>query len=133
MQQAADRRTVHDDPASGQLCAQFIKRQVAVLLYLLAHPISDGAQLAAANVTLPHRFQRSCFPLQDHHVVDEARRNPEMSRSLPVRVAFLYKRNDTLTQFHRMRFAHDESPAFTEVNQKSVDMGILNLKTGDTL
>jgi hypothetical protein len=71
--------------------------------------------------------------LQDHHVIDEARRNTEMPRRFPVAIAFIHKRDDTLTQLDRMRLAHDASPSMGKVNHKSDKMKIPNPVRRDTL
>lgn len=52
---------------------------------LFHHPRFDPATTArqfavTATIALRARLKTSCFALQDHHVVDEAYRNPETSR-----------------------------------------------------
>jgi hypothetical protein len=42
-----------------------------------------------------------------------------MSGGLPVGIAFLDKRNNTRTQFYRMRLAHGGSPSMEKENHKS--------------
>lgn len=71
--------------------------------------------------------------MQDHHVIDETRRNAKMPRGFPVTVALIHTRNDTLTQFDRMRLAHGASPFIGKVNHKSHKTGNPNPVRRDTL
>jgi hypothetical protein len=71
--------------------------------------------------------------MQDHHVVDEPRRNPEMPSRFAIAMSFIHKGNDTLTQLDGMRLAHGASPSMSKVNHRSGQMGILNPVSCDTL
>src|SRR4029453_14628579 len=102
MKKATDIGAMHDDAASGEFHAQFVQRQLAIRRHSLAHPIAMPIQLAATQMTLSSRRKRTSLTLQDHQIVYETRRHPEMPRSLPMAMAFLDKRNDTTTQGDRM-------------------------------
>jgi len=71
--------------------------------------------------------------MQDHHVIDEPRRNPEMPSGFTVAMPFIHKRNDTLTQLDRMRLAHGVAPSMGKKNHGSTDLEIPNLVWRDTL
>jgi hypothetical protein len=71
--------------------------------------------------------------MQDHHVVDEPRRNPEMPSGFTIAMPFIHKRNDTLTQLDRMRLAHGASPSMGKKNHGSADLEIPNLVWRDML
>jgi hypothetical protein len=124
MQQPADRRTVNRDAASKQLDAQLIQRQIAILGQSPTNPGLVARQLAAAQMSLSGRLQRTGYPLQNDHVIHKSRRNTEMSGGCPVTIAFLDKRNNTRTQLDRMRLAHGGSPSMGKWNHKSADLGI---------
>jgi hypothetical protein len=83
-------------------------------------------QLSAAPPALWPGGKRSGLALQDHHIVDKSRRNPEMLRRGTVRMPLFNKCNNTLTQFYRMWFAHRHSPSMSKENHKLRDWGILN-------
>ena len=101
-QQTADIRAMDRNAPIAKLHAKLIQRQIAILLKPLAHPSTMRVQLAAANMSLPPRRQRTGLAFQLHHVVNEARRHPEMPRGSAVAVAFLDKRNNATTQLNRM-------------------------------
>ena len=92
-----------------------------------------GRKLAAGWMALLRRRQRARRSMQDHHVVDEPWRDPEMPGGFPVAVAFFNKRNDTRTQLDRMRLAHGGSPSRGEVNHASAQTGIPNPVSCETL
>ncbi|WP_235915132.1 hypothetical protein [Brucella anthropi] len=77
--------------------------------------------------------QRTGLPMQDHHVVDEPRRTPEMPNGFTVAMPLIHKRNNTLTQLYRMRLAHGASPSMGKVKHTSSQTGIMNPVNGDTL
>lgn len=80
MEQTSDIRAVDTHPASLQLDAKFIERQIAVLLDALAHKIGVRGKLATAKpVTLPACRKRARRGLQLHEIVHKPRRNPEMT------------------------------------------------------
>jgi hypothetical protein len=115
------------DPALHQFEAKLIKRQVAILGHALAQPVMMIAKFAATlRSALRPGVQRPCFTVQDHHVVHETWRHPEMARCLTVGMALFHKRNNPLTQRHWMWSAHLRSPSFRKENHKSTDLGILN-------
>jgi hypothetical protein len=79
-------------------------------------------QLAATRrIALPGRDERPHRSLPDHHIVDKARRHPQMPCCLAMTIALLDKRNDTRTQFYRMWLAHGSSPSTTNriINQQT--------------
>jgi hypothetical protein len=102
MEKATDIGAMHDDAASGEFHAQLVQRQLAILGQARAHPCAMRIQLAAPQMTLSSRRNRSGLPLQDHQIVHEARRHPEMPRGLPMAVAVFDKRNNTTTQRDRV-------------------------------
>ena len=102
MEKTADIGAMHDDAASGQFNAQFVQRQFAVLGQPLAHPVSMRIQLTATDMALPPRRKRAGLSLQNHQVVHETRRHPEMASRLPMTVALFDKRHNTTTQRDRM-------------------------------
>lgn len=133
MQQAANRRAIDRDPAPKQLNAQFIQRHIAILGQPRTDPVRVTRKLAAAQMSLPSRLQRAGGPLQDHHVVHKSRRNSEMSGGFPVTIAFLDKRNNTRTQFNRMRLAHGDSPFHRQMESQVSHFGNLNQESRNLL
>ncbi len=133
VQQPANRRTVHDHIPFGQFQAQFVQRQIAVLLNPLPDPRAMITQFPDAPIALALRRQRSGLALHDNHIVHEPRRNPEMRRRRTVCVTIFHKSNNTLTQLNRMRSAHRRSPSIRKENQISDDLGILNHINRDAL
>jgi len=91
-----------------------------------------GKLAAARAVPLPARLQRTRPATQLHQIVHELRRNPKMPGRLPVAVALIDKRCNTLTQRHRMRLAHRGSPS-TAMNHQNFNLGIPNPLTRDAL
>jgi hypothetical protein len=133
IEEPANRRTVDRHAASSQFDAQFIQCHFAVVGNTFGNPRAMRVELAAWRVALPGRRNRARSPVQDHHVVDEPRRHPEVPGSLSMAVAFFNKRNHTRTQLDRMRLAHGSSPSIGKVNHKSGKNGILNQIGRDTL
>jgi hypothetical protein len=97
VEEACDIGAMHDEAPSGKLHAQFVQCQFAIVRQAFAHPVTIAVQLAATLMTLPSWRNRSALPLQDHQVVDEAWRYPEMPGSRPMTMTLLDKRNDTAT------------------------------------
>lgn len=133
VEKPADRRAVHVNATPGEFDAELIERNLAIRGDTGLNPFAMRRQLAAWRMALSCRRKRAGGSMQDHHVVDEPRRHPEMPGRLPMTVAFIYKPNDTRTQLDRMRLAHGGSPSMGKVNHKSTSQGIPNLKSCDTL
>jgi hypothetical protein len=133
IEKPADRGAMHVNATPGEFDAQFVERHFAIRSDTGSNPCAMRRQLAARRMALPCRRKRTSGSMQDHHVVDEPRRHPEMPSCLPMAVAFFYKPNDTRTQFDRMRFAHGGSPSIGKVNHKSISPEIPNLNSCDTL
>jgi hypothetical protein len=133
MEKPADCRAVHINATPGKFDAELIERHFAIPGDTGANPFAMRRQLATRRMALSCRRKRASGAMPDHHVVDKSRRHPEMPGCLPMAVAFLYKPNDTRTQFDRMRLAHGGSPSIGKVNHRSACMGIPNLNSCDTL
>jgi len=121
------------DAALGQVDTQLVKGYFAMQGYALAEPFPMGRKFTARWMTLSGRAKRTRGTVQDHHVVDEPGRNPEMPGGFPIAIAFIHKRDDTLTQLQRMRLAHGASPSMRTGNHRSSKTGILNPVCRDTL
>jgi hypothetical protein len=133
VQQTANAGAVDAHATPFKFNTQLIERQIAGLLNALAHKRGVLGKLALAHpMALPARFERACLGLEQDQVVHKPRLNPEVSRGLAMAVAFLDKRNNTTTQFHRMRLAHRSSPS-TTMNHQSNPTGIPNPVSCDTL
>jgi hypothetical protein len=125
LEEPTNRGAMNHNTASSQLDAQLVQRDITIVGNTRGDPPAMCDQFAASGcMTLPGRREGATRPMQDHHVVDEPRRNPEMPGSLPVAVALFHKRNDTPTQLDRMRLAHDGSPPMGKVNHRSAQTGI---------
>lgn len=133
MEKPPDRGAVDVDAALGQFETQFVQGHFAMESNALADPFPMRRKFTARRMTLSGGAKRTRGTVQDHHVVDEPGRNPEMPGGFPVAIAFIHKRNDTLTQLHRMRLAHGASPSMRTVNHRSSKTGILNPVCRDTL
>lgn len=99
MEPTANRRAVHRDAMTQrQFQAQFVQGRIAPLRQACAHPVPQSVKLAgSAQIALPFRQKGACFPAQFDHVIDEFRRNPEMSGRFSMTMPFLNKSDDTLT------------------------------------
>jgi hypothetical protein len=99
-----------------QLRHQRVQRQIALLRQARPHPVRNCGQLAATRVALTLRRKPACLAPQLDHVVHKPGRDPEMTRRLPMAVAFIDKRNDPLTQLNRMWLTHLYPPYLTQKN-----------------
>jgi hypothetical protein len=91
--------------------AKLVERQIAVLDKALAYPLMMIRKLAAAGrPSLLLGLERSGLAMQDHQIVHASWRYPEMAGCLAVGMAFQNKRHNSLTQRHRMWFAHARAP-----------------------
>ena len=107
VQPFADRSAMHGHAVNrGQLRADLVQRQVGLGHQPIPHPICIRRQFAIAAVALPLRHQPTAFTLQDHHVIHEFRRNPEVPRCLTMSVTLLNKGDNPAAKFHRMWSAH---------------------------
>ena len=95
----------------GNLQNQIIQRQIRFGSHACRDPILQTAQLAmTTTIALGARLQPARLALQNHHVVDELYRNPELRCGNPVRMSLLHKRNNALTKCRRMWLAHLNPP-----------------------
>jgi hypothetical protein len=134
LEEPTNRGAMNHNTASSQLDAQLVQRDITIVGNTRGDPRAMCDQSAASGcMTLPGRREGATRPMQDHHVVDEPRRHPEVPGSLSMAVAFFNKRNHTRTQLDRMRLAHGSSPSMGKVNHKSGKNGILNQIGRDTL
>lgn len=86
---------------------QFIKCQTALFPDPSLDPIRRACQLAVPTpVALRLGLKRSGPAFQQHHVVDELDRNPELRRRRTMRVTFRDEINDARAKLHRKWFAH---------------------------
>lgn len=108
MQPMADRGAVHLDTVNPlKLQTQLVQGQIAPRRQACADPGAQTSQLAVpTQIALRFRRKRTRFTAQFDHVIDEFRRNPEMTRRFPVAVPFVDKANNTLSQLYRMWFTH---------------------------
>lgn len=102
MEKTADIGAMHDDAPPGEFHAQLVQRQLAIVCQALAHPVAMRIQFAATDMPLPSRRKRAGVALQDHQIVHETRRHPEMARGLPMAMALFDKRENTTPQRNRM-------------------------------
>jgi hypothetical protein len=115
LEKPANRGAMDHHTASGQFDAQFVQRYIAIAGNTRGNPLAMRRQFTAAwCMTLPGRRDRALRPLQDHHIVDEPRRNPEMPGGFTMAIAFRYKRNHSHTQLHWMRLAHGRPPSMAK-------------------
>jgi hypothetical protein len=134
LEEPTNRGAMNHNTASSQLDAQLVQRDITIVGNTRGDPPAMCDQFAASGcMTLPGRREGATRPMQDHHVVDEPRRNPEMPSRFPMAIAFLDKRNDTRTQLYRMRLAHGRSPSMSTMNHNSLSEGILNRVSRDML
>ena len=117
-----------------QLDHNLVQRQVALLYQPRLHPILIWGELASASPTPRLDLQAPVLSLQDPHVVHKARRNPEVTRSLPMAVTLFDKINDPTAYLNRMGFDHSKPLHLAEsANHKPANMGILNRCERDVL
>ena len=103
VQPFADRTAMHAHSVHHrQLSHDLVQRQVALHRQPVPQPASVGGQLALCVIALSQRGKAAAVTLQDHHVVHEPRRNPEVPRSLPMPMTFLNKRDHAAAQLYRM-------------------------------
>ena len=102
MEKPPDCGAVHVNVTPGEFDAELIERHFATPG---DNPFAMRHQVATRRMGLSYRRKRTSGAMEGHHVVDKFRRHPEMQGCLPMAVAFLYKPNDTRTQFDRMRLA----------------------------
>ena len=107
MQPFADRAAMHAHAMKrSQFPDDLVQRQIALDRQPVAHPTIKGRELAIAAMALALRHQPAAFALQDHHVIHEFRRNPEVTRGLSMPVPLLYKGDNSAAKLHRMWFTH---------------------------
>lgn len=95
----------------GYFQHQIIQREVGLGRHPCRDPVPQTGQLAMpAAISLSARLQPACLAFQDHHVVHELHRNPKPRGRRSVRMTFLHKRDDPLTNCHRMWFTHLKPP-----------------------
>lgn len=103
VQPFADRSAMHAHAVGGvQLGADLIQRQVALDRQTIPHPTRVGGQLALGMIALFSRHKAPAFALQDHLVIDELRRNPEVPRRFTMPAPLLHKRDNSAAKLHRM-------------------------------
>ena len=131
----ADRRAMHRDAMNrNHLRNDFVQRQVTLDRQTIPQPGVEAGQLALSMIALRLWKETAALASQDHHVVYKPRRNPEMARRLTVTMSFLNERDHPAPQLDRMWLAHSEPPYLAgSGNHKSQNLGILNLRQGDTL
>ena len=86
----------------SQFPDDLVQRQIALDRQPFAHPAIIRGELAIAAMALALRHKPAALALQNHHVVHEFRRNPEVTRGLAMAVAFRHKRNNSAAKLHRM-------------------------------
>ena len=111
-----------------------VQRRVTLLHQPRLHPILAWGELASASPTPRLDFQAPVLALQDHHVVHKARRNPDVTRSLPMAVTLFDNSNDTTADLNRMCFDHSQPLHLAGSGKhKPANMGILNRCERDVL
>jgi len=111
-----------------------VQRQVPLRREPVPQPVAVGRKLALGTVALRLRRQARRLALQDHHVVHEPRRNPEMPRRLSMPVTLLDERNHPAAQLDRMWLPHDDPPNLaSKENHKPTQNRILSHARSDTL
>jgi len=117
MQKPPNRRAMRRDPLRRlQFRHQRVQRQIALLRQARPHPVRNLVQLAATRVALTLWRKPACLAPQLNHVVHKPGRDPEMTRCLPVALAFVDKSNNTLTQLNRMWLTHLYPPYLLQQN-----------------
>jgi hypothetical protein len=103
VQPFADRAAMHAHAMHrGEFGHDLVQRQITLDHQPVPHPTDVGGQLALGMIALFSRRKAPAFALQDHHVIDELRRNPEVPRRFPMSVPLLHKRDNTTAKLHRM-------------------------------
>lgn len=135
VQPAAYRPAMHAHAVDRRhLGHDLVQRQIALGRQSCAQPVGVGRKLPLGMVALRLRRQAPRRALQDHHVVHETRRDPEVPRRLPVPVTFLDEGDDPAPQLDRMWLAHaDPQNLARSQNHKPPTSGILNRMNRDTL
>jgi len=134
VQKSPYRGTLDFNAALRERNPQFVQSRFSTDRHPLADPIPMSQELRTTKrVVLLGGDQRTGLLMQDHHVVDEPRRTPEMPNGFTVAMPLIHKRNNTLTQLYRMRLAHGASPSMGKVKHTSSQTGIMNPVNGDTL
>ena len=111
-----------------------IQRQLALHRQPIPQPGGIGGQLALGMVALNLRQEPPAFALQDHHVIDEARRNPKVPRRLSMPMTFFNKGDHSTAYFHRMWLTHSNPQSLVRSeNHKAFNLGILNRNRRDLL
>lgn len=95
-----------DAMGGSEVAHKRIERQITPRRDPLPHPGRHAGQLATARIALFLRAKPAGLAPQLDHIVHETWRNPEVPRRLPVRITFVYERDDPLSQLHRMWLAH---------------------------
>jgi hypothetical protein len=107
MEKSTDSGSMDHHTTFGQFDTQLVQRHVTIAGNTRANPIAMRHQFTATWwMTLLARRDRALQSVQDHHVVDESRRDPEVPGCFTMTIAFFHKRNHSLTQLHWMRLAH---------------------------
>jgi hypothetical protein len=99
LEPTADRGTVRRNLVDlGQFQADFIQGQIAALAKTPAHPARQFIQLACpTQIALPLRQKPARLPTQFDHVIDEFRRNSEMTGRLSMTMAVVNKTDNAFS------------------------------------
>lgn len=128
VQPSADRPAMHAHAMhGGQFGHDLVQCQIALDRQPFPQPAAIGRQFTLGMVALRLGQQAPARALEDHHVVHEPRRHPEVPRRLTMPVAFLNKSNDPTAQLDRMWLAHyDPQYLAGSGNHKPLNLEILN-------
>lgn len=103
VQPSADRTAMHRHRVDrAHFRNDLVQRQVTLGRQPVPHPAGVAGQLALRTIALLSRDKAPAFALQDHHVIDELRRNPEVPRRFTMPVPLLDKGDNATAKLHRM-------------------------------
>lgn len=89
MEKPPDGGAVDLDAALGQFETQFVQGHFAMQSNALTDPFPMRRKLTARRMPLSGGTKRTRGTMQDHHIVDEPGRNPEMPGGFPITIAFI--------------------------------------------
>ena len=103
VQPFAHRTAMHANAMNrGHFRDDLVQRQIALGCKPIHNPSAIPFQLALGMIALALRQRPTTFAFQKHHIVHRTRRNPKVTRGLPMPVPLLDECNDATAKFHRM-------------------------------
>ena len=87
---------------AGHLGHDLVQRQVTLDRQSIPQPATERGQFAHGMIALRLGSKTAGIAFEDHHVIHEARRYPEVPRRLAMSMPLLDKGNDAAAKFNRM-------------------------------